>query len=200
MPKSSTESSIPSCWIPASAADVVRFVERHRLGDLEAQRRTGKVGFGQCSRHATRVVGVAELGRRHVDGHAHCRRPALAPELREIDARGPQNPRAQLLDQAHALGERDEHRCGNVTPARMVPTGERLDADTPAGREVVLRLIDNVKMPAVYRRRGVGHELELHAYRVAEIAVVDDIRQATFSRGARGTFGEVHDRVGALTR
>ncbi len=82
---------------------------------------------------------------------------------RDIGACGTKHLRIQLVDQIHALRERDENRRGDVTARRVAPAGQRLDTDALPGREILLRLVRDVDLRPVDRRRRVLEQLLLHA-------------------------------------
>ena len=82
----------------------------------------------------------------------------LVAQRRQFVGGSPQDTLGQRADQLGLLGETDELIGRHRPEARVVPPQQRLDrVDTPA-RHVELRLVVNIELVVVDRRREVGEQ------------------------------------------
>ena len=89
---------------------------------------------------------------RRADDH-----PAPAPQAQIVD-RALQDEQGQFGDPVAFLGQRDERVGPQETPRRMFPADQRLDARDLVGREVQLRLVEDLQFPVLDPLVQLAHQ------------------------------------------
>lgn len=101
-------------------------VQQHALGDLELQAPWRQSGLGENRRELLGETGVAQLQRRHVDGHP--RQFGADSEAASLL----QHPFAKLADHATFFGDGDELCWRQATMDLMSPADQRLGTEDRA--------------------------------------------------------------------
>jgi len=139
--------------------------------------------------HTPGVALVAQLARRCVDSH-----PGHEAELvpgRRLAAGCLEHPFSDARDQARLLGVRQEAGRRHEAGLGILPANERLDAEQPACREVVHRLVVEDELLLGQRAAQPGCEREL----AARLAGVVGVQREVVAPAALGL---VHGCVGVL--
>jgi hypothetical protein len=113
----------------------------------------------------------------------------------------PPAPEAEVDDRAGVLGQADELRRTEPAPRGMLPAHERLDAGDAATVELDDRLVVDLELAGLDRRRQVGTELEAVDRAAMELLLEDaDRTDAALLRAVHRDVGvaqQVVDRSGA---
>ena len=100
----------------------------------------GKPGDLQRVTNLAQHVALMELLRRKIDRDVDAFRP-----LHAFHAGLAQDPAAEIDDQAHVLGDRNDVDRGNRAAHRMIPAQQRFAGRYPAGFEIDQRLIEQLE-------------------------------------------------------
>ena len=166
-------------------------VEHGRLGHLDRQTGGRQAAALQGGRDHVDETGLGELPRGHVDADPLERvRAVLGPPVRGLQACRPQDPGAQLDDEAVLLGHQDEVGRPDQAAFRVVPAHKRLDGDHPAVGQGDDRLVDEAELAGVER----GTQLRPGAGLLARVVVeLGRVPAVPLARNLR----RVHRDVGA---
>ena len=108
-----------------------------------------------------------------------------------------EDPVPEGHDQPGLLRQRDERGRGDEPELRMIPSGQRLEADDPTGPRVDLRLIVQLEVTRLERRAQIALEGVLHERAGAQVGGVDLVRRAAVRLGAvHRDVGVLHQRLG----
>ena len=171
-----------------------RFCSTDGLGDLEDQRPRPAAASGvrRRRRPSTRPRVVERAGR-EVHRDVRVRREVAGVDRRgDVEAGAVEHPAVEVGDEAVLLGERHERARRDVAADRVVPAGQRLDADQPVRAEVEDGLVVQVELVEGERLAQLGGEPALLAGLPGERGVED------LAAGAAAGLGLVHRDVGVL--
>ncbi len=162
------------------------------LGDLELQGAVGQPGLAQDAGDFRHQVVAVDLPGGQVDADRQLPRRAVAPApFRQLLGRGLDHMGADLVQQAHVAGERQEVVGHDQAPARMAPADQGLEAGDGAVRQTHDRLEKGADLaalqcaPEVALQREPGQAVALQARAVS--------RRAAAARG----LGRFHRQLGA---
>ena len=143
----------------------------------------------RCSATICGQLVVEQVAHREV--HRHVEVEALVPPRPALRERHGQHVLGEGADQAGVLGDRHEDVRRDEAVVRVVPAGQRLDADDRAGLQVGLGLVLDEELLALDGPPQLGGERE------PPRAVVVDGRVVPLDAGG-AALGGVHRHVGPL--
>ncbi len=144
----------------------------------------------RCLRDPLDELAVGELAPRDVDGHPDGE--AGAVPIRQLRAGLGEDEFADLADEAHLLGDRDEFVRRDRAVLRVVPPGQRFDLHDLTSADVGDGVVHHAELGPRLERMGqksAQHEPPAHALVVLHRVQLD---------GAATFLGEVHGDVGPL--
>ena len=131
--------------------------------DLDLQPVGGEPGHLERIADFAQDVALMELLRREVDGDADAGRP-----LHALHAGLAQDPAAEIDDQAHVFGDRNDIDRRHRAAHRMIPAQQRLAGGDLSRLEIDQRLVEQLEL--LVRQRLAQVEFQ-------DTARLDDLRQ-----------------------
>ena len=141
----------------------LRVAQQRGFGDLDFEPVRGKAGYFQRIANLAQHVALMELLRREIDRNADGLRP-----LHGFHAGLAQDPAAEIDDQAHVFGDRNDIDRRHRAAHRMIPAQQRLAGGDLSRLEIDQRLVEQLEL--LVRQRLAQVEFQ-------DTARLDDLRQ-----------------------
>ena len=170
--------------------------QQRRFGDLDLEAVCGQSGDLERVTNLAQHVALMELLRRKIDRNADAFRPFHA-----FHAGLAQDPAAEVYDETHVLGDRNDVDRRNRAPRRMIPSQQRFARRYSPGLEIDERLIEQLEFLMGKRLAQIQFQNAASLDGLRHLVAEEAERSATVRLGAiERHVGVLQQRIGADTR